>query len=152
MRGQPFGAALGARSAPAMRLVLLLLLAAMVVSAPAWAQSVLGTLRGTVSDPQGGVVAKASVLITDEATGIPRTLETDAQGRYEATNLRAGTYRVEVITSSFKKYEKTGVVVRTSGVALVDVKLELGGIAETVSVSAEPAGTALGKQGQHHQG
>ncbi|HXK12481.1 MAG TPA: carboxypeptidase-like regulatory domain-containing protein, partial [Vicinamibacteria bacterium] len=138
MRGQPFGAALGARSAPAMRLVLLLLLAAMGVSAPAWAQSVLGTLRGTVSDPQGGVVAKASVLITDEATGIPRTLETDAQGRYEATNLRAGTYRVEVITSSFKKYEKTGVVVRTSGVALVDVRLELGGIAETVSVSAEP--------------
>ena len=137
MRGHPFVAALGARSAPPWRLVLLALLAVATVAAPLHAQSVLGTIRGTVTDPQGAAVAKAAVLIVDEATGVPRPVETDAEGRYEAANLRPGSYRVEVVTTSFKKYEQTGVVVRTSGVARVDVKLELGAIAETVTVSAE---------------
>ena len=39
-------------------------------------------------------------------------VETDAEGRYEAANLRPGTYRVEVVTTNFKKVEQTGVVVR----------------------------------------
>jgi hypothetical protein len=119
------------------RFVLFALLALLGVAATASAQSVLGTIRGTVVDPQGAVVAKASVLITDENTGVPRTVTTDAEGRFEAANLRPGTYRVEIITTSFKKYEQTGVVVRTGGASRVDAKLEIGGITESVTVSAE---------------
>ena len=48
-----------------------------------------------------------------------------------------GTYRVEIVTTSFKKFEQTGVVVRTGGVARVDARLEIGTVAETVTVSAE---------------
>src|SRR5689334_20195455 len=72
------------------------------------AQSFLGTIRGTVVDPQGSVVPGAAVLIVDEATNVPRAVETDAEGRYEATNLKPGTYRVEVVTTNFKKFERTG--------------------------------------------
>src|SRR6478735_11071332 len=104
---------------------------------PAAAQSFLGSLRGTVTDPQGAAVAKAAVLVTDEATGVPRTLETDDNGRYEAANLQPGTYRVEVVTTNFKKFERPGVLVRASGNALVDVTLEIGNMSETVTVSAE---------------
>ena len=104
---------------------------------PAIAQSFLGTIRGTVLDPQGQVVPGAAVVITDEATGVPRTLETDGQGRYEAPDVRPGTYRVEVITQNFKKFERTGVVLRAAGTALVDVTLELGSLNETVTVSAD---------------
>ncbi|PYR47244.1 MAG: hypothetical protein DMF95_16850 [Acidobacteria bacterium] len=104
---------------------------------PAIAQSFLGTIRGTVLDPQGQVVPGAAVVITDEATGMPRTLETDGQGRYEAPDVRPGTYRVEVITQNFKKFERTGVVLRAAGTALVDVTLELGSLNETVTVSAD---------------
>jgi hypothetical protein len=106
-------------------------------AAPLVAQSFLGTIRGTVVDPQGQLVSGASVLIIDEASGTPRTLETDAEGRYEAPNLRPGTYRVEVVTPNFKKFERTGVVVRAAGTALVDVALELGNVTETVTVSAD---------------
>src|SRR5712691_2567655 len=104
---------------------------------PAIAQSFLGTIRGTVLDPQGQVVPGAAVVITDEATGVPRTLETDGQGRYEAPDVRPGTYRVEVITPNFKKFERSGVVLRAAGTALVDVTLELGSLNETVTVSAD---------------
>ena len=113
------------------------LLAVLAVAGAAAAQSFLGSIRGTVVDPQGAPLAKASILITDESTGIPRTAETDAEGRFEAANLRPGTYRVEVVTTSFKKFAATGLVLRASGVARVDAKLELGALTETVSVSAE---------------
>src|SRR3954453_3800805 len=108
-----------------------------VAWSPAAAQSFLGSVRGTVTDPQGAAVAKAAVLVTDEATGVPRALETDDNGRYEAANLQPGTYRVEVVTTNFKKFERPGVLVRASGNALVDVTLEIGNMSETVTVSAE---------------
>lgn len=128
----------GCGTRPALpRFVFLALMLLLGVAAAVSAQSVLGAIRGTVTDPQGAVVAKATVLITDEATGVPRTTETDAEGRFEALSLRPGTYRVEIITTSFKKYEQTGVVLRTGAASRVDARLELGGIQETVTVSAE---------------
>ena len=137
MRRDPFIPARAGLLRSAGRLVLSGILAALAVTAPSYAQSVLGTLRGTVTDPQGKVVTGATVLITDESSGVPRTVVTDADGRYEATNLRPGSYRVEVVTTSFKKIERPGVVVKTGAASLADIKLELGAVAETVTVSAE---------------
>ena len=114
-----------------------LLLITVAFTTPTFAQSFLGTMRGTVIDPQGQVVTGATVLIVDESTNQTRTLDTDAEGRYEAPNLRPGTYRVEVITANFKKFERTGVVLRAAGTALVDVTLELGSVSETVTVAAD---------------
>jgi hypothetical protein len=128
---------LAAREEENMRRFLILLLTAIGFAGVVHAQSFLGTIRGTVVDPQGAVVKGASVLVVDENTGVPRPVETDAEGRFEATNLRPGTYRVEVITPNFKKFDQTGVVVRAAGTARVDVKLELGAVTETVTVSAE---------------
>jgi hypothetical protein len=119
--------------------VLWLLLIPLAFATSSAAQSFLGTLRGTVLDPQGAAVKGAAVLVTDEATGVPRALETDDQGRYEAANLQPGMYRVEVMAPSFKKFEKTSVLVRAAGNALVDVTLEVGGVNETITVSGEAA-------------
>ena len=109
------------------------LVTALALSTTAIAQSFLGSIRGTVVDSSGGAVPKAAVLVTDEATGVPRSVDTDAEGRYEASNLKPGTYRVEVLTTNFKKFEKTGVVVRASATALVDITLEVGAVSETVT-------------------
>ena len=137
MRRHPFVSARGTGSFPPWRVFVWVLLAGAIAVSPAGAQSTLGTLRGTVTDPQGAAVPSTAVLIVDESTGVPRNVDTDQEGRYEATNLRPGTYRVEIVTPSFKKFERTGVVVRTGGVARVDARLEVSGVAETVTVSAE---------------
>jgi Carboxypeptidase regulatory-like domain len=114
-----------------------LVLALLAVCTPAYSQSFLGTIRGTVVDPQKSVVPGAAVLIIDEATGVPRAVETDAEGRYEAPNLQPGTYRVEIVTTNFKKFERTGILVRAAGTALVDVTLDVGSINETVTVAGD---------------
>jgi hypothetical protein len=119
--------------------VLWLVLIPLAFATSAAAQSFLGTIRGTVVDSQGAAVKGAAVLITDEASGTPRALETDDNGRYEAPNLKPGTYRVEIMTPNFKKFEKTTVLVRAAATALVDVTLEVGGINETITVSGEAA-------------
>ena len=119
--------------------VLWLLLIPLAFATSSAAQSFVGSIRGTVVDPQGAAVKGAAVLVTDEATGVPRAVETDDQGRYEAPNLQPGTYKVEVMAASFKKVERTDVLVRASGTALVDVTLEVGGVTETITVSGEAA-------------
>ena len=86
------------------RVLAVLLLAFLGVAGAAHAQSFLGTIRGTVIDPQGAGVADAAVLVVDEATGVPRAVGTDTQGRFEASNLKPGTYRIEVTTPSFKVF------------------------------------------------
>src|SRR5262245_34630077 len=113
--------------------VVLSLLLVLTCTAVAAAQSFLGHVRGTVTDPQGAAVKGAAVLITDEATNTPRSVDTDDEGRYEAPNLKPGMYRVEVVTPNFKKIERTNVLVRAAGTALVDVTLEVGGVSETVT-------------------
>src|SRR5436853_6759822 len=119
------------------RVFAVLLLLLLGVAGASYAQSFLGTIRGTVVDPQGAGVASAAVLVVDEATGVPRAVDTDSEGRFEAVNLKPGSYRGEVTTPNFKEFKQTGVVLRAAGIVHLDVKLELGSRTETVTVTAE---------------
>jgi hypothetical protein len=80
MREHAFLAAPGPRWARFGRLALSGILT-ITLAAPVLAQSVLGTIRGTVTDPQGAAVAGAAVLVVDQSTGVPRSVETGPQGR-----------------------------------------------------------------------
>src|SRR6266513_1379278 len=62
----------------------------------------LGTIRGTVTDPNGAVIPSAAVKVTDQTTGISRDVSTDSQGNYEVTALKPGTYKITVTASGFK--------------------------------------------------
>src|SRR5215203_1523359 len=93
---------------------------------PAAAQSTLGTIRGTVRDAQDAPVASAAVLVTDEDTGVPRTVDSDSSGNFEVPNLRAGRYRLEVNAPSFKVFQQTGIVLRAGEVVRADAILSVG--------------------------
>ena len=66
------------------RLVLVLIASAVVLSSLVSAQTYQGRILGSVTDPSGAVVSGAKVTITNTATGISRTLTTNASGDYNA--------------------------------------------------------------------
>jgi Carboxypeptidase regulatory-like domain len=102
-----------------------------------FAQSTLGTIRGTVFDPQHQIVPGATVIATDEATNVARETTTDGEGNFELPNLRSGTYSVEARLSGFKTVKRTGLLLRTAAIARADLQLELGNLNEVVMVTAE---------------
>ena len=121
-----------------MRMALAVALAALVgVTSPALAQSTLGTIRGTIFDPQHQVAPGATVVVTDETTSLSRETTSDANGNFEVPNLRSGTYTVEASLSGFKKVQRTGVLLRTTAVVRADLQLEIGPVEQVVIVTAE---------------
>jgi hypothetical protein len=104
---------------------------------PVGAQTTLGTIRGTVYDPQQNIVPGATVVVTDEATSVSREAQTDAEGLFEISNLRPGTYTIGATLSGFKKVQRTGVVLRAASVVRSDLHLEVGGLEDVVTVTAE---------------
>jgi len=100
------------------------------------AQSASGTsIAGVVTDSSGAVVAGAAVKLTDKATNTPRNGVTNDAGRYFFAEVLSGEYEIAVNKTGFR-ITKT-IVTASVGVPLtVDLKLELGSVAETVEVTA----------------
>ncbi len=119
---------------------------AALMPAAAAAQSTLGTIRGTVTDPQKQIVSGAAVLITDQDTGVPRVADTNSVGDYEVPNLRAGNYRVEINAPNLKPYRVENVVLRAGETLRVDASLALAGATEDVTVTAAPGPIQLESQ------
>ena len=113
-------------------------LAAAVVLLPAalMAQSTFGTILGTVTDSTGAVVPQAKIKIINQGENISKATLTDSQGNYEALNLKAGTYTVTAEASGFKTFSASQLELNARQTMRVDVKLDLGQVSETVSVSA----------------
>ena len=113
-------------------------LAAAVILAPAalLAQSTFGTILGTVTDSSGAVVPKARIVITNQAENVSRAAVTDQYGNYEAVNLKAGAYTVAAEATGFKSVKTAPLELTTRQTLRVDLKLELGQVSETVSVTA----------------
>src|SRR5258706_11152767 len=127
-----------------MRSVLRLLASGLVLSflfvASAYSQgSQTGGITGVVTDQKGAVVKGASVEIISELTGESRTATTDDEGRFGASLLPPGTYRLQVTASNFKKGVVSGVPVRITETVRQDIVLETGRIEETVNVEATPS-------------
>ena len=103
----------------------------------------LGTIRGTVADSSGALLAQAAVTVTDTATGASRQAKTNSDGAYEIFGLRSGTYKVAVQAAGFAQREISGVVVNGSSVVGVNLTLRVSSAQEAVEViaSAPPINT-----------
>ena len=96
-----------------------------------------GVIRGTVLDPTGAAVPGATVTVTNIATGVAFTTSSTSSGLYNAPNLGAGSYRVEVALAGFKRAIQESVRVDVAAVVGLNFTLELGAVAESVEVTAE---------------
>src|SRR5258706_9526998 len=89
------------------------------------AQETRGTIRGTVTDPNGGAVANANVQIVDPSRGSKVNLTTNSDGLYTANYLIPGTYQIVVEAAGFKKTLRDNVLVPIGASIHVDVPLEV---------------------------
>src|SRR6185503_19611082 len=101
----------------------------------ALAQSDRGTITGTVSDPAGAVVANAAIGARNTETGALYSAATTATGNYTIAQLPAGAYEVSVSVPGFKKYNRSGLQILVAQILRVDVALEVGSAAESVTVT-----------------
>ncbi|HXG32006.1 MAG TPA: carboxypeptidase-like regulatory domain-containing protein, partial [Bryobacteraceae bacterium] len=103
------------------------------------AQVLYGSVVGTVVDQTNAVVPGAAVVITSKDTGAVRETRTDPAGRYSVVNLLPGTYDLRVSAPGFRTMTREEVVVTINTVTRVDLQLELGTVAEQVTVAAPAA-------------
>ncbi|MDQ3665108.1 MAG: TonB-dependent receptor [Acidobacteriota bacterium] len=116
-------------------LVLSALLVVLASSITAFAQGNT-SLRGTVTDPQGNTIAGATVTLTNPGTSTSRTATTNDAGVFAFDLIQSGDYRLEVEAKGFKKGIVTDIQALVARPTTVDVQMELGNVAESVTVAA----------------
>jgi len=97
-----------------------------------------GAIRGTVTDPSGGAVPKATVVAEDFEKGIQRTAVSDEGGAYEFEGLLPATYRVTIKATGFQTEILRDVVVTVGQIVIADFRLKLSSGSESVEVTTEP--------------
>src|ERR1700680_3172912 len=108
-----------------------------LICLPLLSQTNQGRIQGGVFDQTGGVIAGATVTVTDVARGVARALVTDSAGEYSAISLVPGTYTVRGEAKGFKAVEHTNVLVQVGEDIRVDLTLQAGEQTQTVTVTAE---------------
>jgi hypothetical protein len=123
--------------------------AALLSAACVWA-SVGGSIAGTVKDPSGRVIPNAEVIVRETTKGLSYQTHTDSKGHYTFPVLPVGHYELTVQSSGFSGYQRTDVVLDTNAALTLDASLQVGGVAQTVSVvdnslHVETSSTQLGQ-------
>ena len=113
--------------------VLLILFALSGVSS---AQTTYATITGTVTDPSGAIVPKATVAATNEATGVVSSTTSNAAGAYTIAQLNEGTYRLKAEASGFKDFVVQNIKLVSRDIRRVDVLLQVGASTTSIEVSA----------------
>jgi hypothetical protein len=129
--------------------VVLLVFVALLFVTPVRSQTAT-SLRGTISDPSGGVVVGAQVTLTNTATSKSRSTISGNDGSYVFDPVTAGTYALTVEKSGFAKYLHSGIILELNQNGRLDVRLKVGAGSETVEVKADvvqvdTTGAMLGK-------
>src|SRR5437868_11642 len=96
-------------------------------------------VSGTVRDPSGAVLPGVQVTATQTETGISRMTLTNETGFYVLPSLPLGRYRVEATLPGFRGFAQTGIVLQVGSSPVIDVKMEVGQVAQAIEVEADVA-------------
>jgi hypothetical protein len=123
----------GIRLASSLTLAVLCLLAWVSAS---YGQSTFGTVLGTVRDPSGSAVPKATVELTNVGTNAMRTETTNDSGGYQFVNVEQGTYQIKVSATGFETIEVSAFTMAARETKRFDADMKLASQATTVTVEA----------------
>ena len=102
----------------------------------AWAQTFTGGVRGVVTD-SGGVVPGVTVTLLSEDNGASRDAVSNERGQYDFSAVNPGVYTVSAELTGFKKFENKGIRVGTQQFVTLDIKLDVGQLQETITVTGD---------------
>ena len=102
-----------------------------------FAQEFRGTISGTVTDPTGTAVAGAKVTVTETHTGTKNESLTNSGGQYTAPFLLPGDYDIAAQVQGFKEFMRKGVHVGAGDHPVIDIRLDVGEVTQTVEVTAD---------------
>src|SRR6266568_774447 len=103
------------------------------------AQSDLATVTGIVTDPAEATVPGVTVKVRNMDTSIVHTFQTNHEGSFTITGLNPGPYELIAEKQGFRAYRETGIVLQVGQTLRSDIRLNVGSVNETVSVSATVA-------------
>ncbi|GGH17215.1 TonB-dependent receptor [Silvibacterium dinghuense] len=122
------------------RVSLILSIAALFFCSSALAQTLNATLRGTVTDSSGAVIAGADVTLLEPKTGqTVRQVKTSNSGDYTFDELKPGTYELHCSAPKFKQFVAQDLVLDSGQARRLDPQLALGAAVEEVTVNAGAA-------------
>jgi hypothetical protein len=107
------------------------------MSAIAAAQTGAGSLRGYITDEQGGALPGVTVTARSEVLIQPVTAVTDAAGYYRLINLSPGTYEVSADLAGFASFKRQDILLRGGANFQVDMTMKLASLSETITVAGE---------------
>jgi hypothetical protein len=108
----------------------------MLIPSRLTAQLDRGEITGTVEDPQGAMLPKATIVLANDDNGVKATTKSTSSGTYVFDDLLPGKYTVEVDAPGFEKYVVNGVIVHVQQVLTVDAHLATGNVEQSVTVTA----------------
>ena len=94
-----------------------------------------GSISGTITDANGGVIPGATVTVRNLDTAVAQTTTTNGDGFYAFTNVPVGRYELEIIDRGFKPYKRTGLVIDVNTELRVDQELTVGEQTQEIVVS-----------------
>ena len=100
-----------------------------------FAQETTAGIMGVVKDASGSAVPKASLEISSPALIGTRKATTDAEGNYRFNNLPSGSYGLTATATGFRTAKLSDIELSAGRLPVVDVKLEVGAVSETVEVT-----------------
>ena len=117
-------------------LAMLSVLAA-ILTGNLFSQSSSTSLQGTVTDPSGGAIVGASVVLSNAESKLERSIDTGPRGEYKFLALPPGTYTLTVTAKGFAHYTQTDLQLLVNTPATVNLQLKVGAAAESVTVTTE---------------
>ncbi|MBI1940270.1 MAG: TonB-dependent receptor [Acidobacteria bacterium] len=109
----------------------------LLLPAFAFAQRERASIVGRVTDPSGAVIPGVAITVTNVNTGLVSSTQTTGDGIYTITALPVGTYRLEAVKDGFKTGVAESIQLGVAQQAAIDLALEVGAVAEQVTVTAE---------------
>src|SRR5689334_18514687 len=115
--------------------VVLVVVALVSIGASAWAQAGTSSIRGAVADPQGNVIANATVTLSNPSINFSRSQKTGPSGTFAFDLIQPGHYSLVIEAKGFKKTDVQVEALVSNITDLSTLKLQIGTSDESVTVT-----------------